>query len=56
MPVFDARARFIGYSRTVAWDRDLQMLVPPDKISAARTATRSEGDPKPVKPSPWWGR
>lgn len=32
MPVFDAKARVIGYSRHVAWDRDRFMLVPWDKI------------------------
>lgn len=39
MPVFDRTARFIGYSRNVAWDKDRQMLITPEMIKEARTAT-----------------
>lgn len=39
MPVFDAQARLVGYTRTVAWDKQGQLLVPPEVITAARTAT-----------------
>ena len=39
MPVFDERARLIGYSRVVAWDVDRFMLVPYEKIVSARTST-----------------
>ncbi|MCA9553240.1 MAG: hypothetical protein KC933_24605 [Myxococcales bacterium] len=58
MPVFDARARFLGYARAVAWDRDRRMLVPPEQIKAARTATAAPPRPPTQKtPSrPWWAR
>ena len=56
MPVFDDRARFIGYARAVAWDRDRQMLVPPDKISAAQAATHARDAKKTSSERPWWGR
>lgn len=39
MPVFDRTARFVGYSRNVAWDKDRQMLITPEMITDARTAT-----------------
>lgn len=39
MPVFDERARLVGFSRTVAWDLDPFMIVPAEKILSAQTAT-----------------
>lgn len=56
MPVFDARARFVGYARAVGWDRDRRMLVPPDKVTGAQTATSARGVPPSSKARPWWGR
>jgi hypothetical protein len=59
MPVFDARARLVGYARAVAWDRDRSMLVPPEKIKAARTATAAPPRPPPTQRTarpPWWAR
>ncbi|MCK6548071.1 S1C family serine protease [Myxococcota bacterium] len=59
MPVFDARARFVGYSRAVAWDKDPLMLVTPEMIASARTATgaadRAKAHP-PAPKKPWWAR
>ncbi|MEO1337446.1 MAG: hypothetical protein AAFV29_17510, partial [Myxococcota bacterium] len=56
MPVFDAYTRWVGFARAVAWDRDRQMLIPPDKVRLARTATAAPAA-APEKPSrPWWAR
>lgn len=59
MPVFDAELRFVGFARTVAWDRDKSLLVPPEMITAARTAT-SAGAKKELEPRkdtrPWWAK
>lgn len=55
-PVFDDQARFVGYSRTVAWDRDKRMLITPEMISAARTATGAVERPPPTNARPWWSR
>ena len=56
MPVFDAYTRWVGFARTVAWDKDTQMLVPPDKVRLARssTVTRVAVPEKPKRP--WWAR
>jgi hypothetical protein len=57
MPVFDDRARFVGYSRTVAWDGDRQMIVTPEVITAARTATTTAALPQaPSQTRPWWAK
>ena len=32
MPVFDAQLRWVGLARTVAWDRDQQMIIPAEKV------------------------
>lgn len=57
MPVFDDRARFVGYSRAVAWDRDTAMIVTPEHVQAAVTATTAARLPKPrPKEEPWWVR
>jgi hypothetical protein len=37
-PVFDDRGRFLGLSRTAAWDADRQLLISPEMIAAARAA------------------
>lgn len=60
MPVFDGDLRFVGYARAVAWDPDKLMLIPPEKISEARTATaaaaarRAKEQQKDTRP--WWGK
>jgi hypothetical protein len=58
MPVFDDRARLVGYSRAVAWDKDALMLVTPELIAAARTSTGASGpaDRKPASKKPWWSK
>lgn len=59
MPVFDDRARFVGYARQVAWDRDKRMLITPEQIRAARTATGAKdraGARGSQATRPWWGR
>jgi hypothetical protein len=60
MPVFDARARFVGYSRTVAWDKDRLMLVTPEMITAARTATaaaaKADEAASQTPEKAWWTR
>lgn len=61
MPVFDSEARLIGFARALAWDKDKQLLVPPEIIAAARTATgaaeRDALDRKKLpRTPPWWGR
>lgn len=62
MPVFDDRARFVGYSRAVEWDTNRLLLISPEVIEAARTATRTEGRaererrPPPPEESPVWLR
>lgn len=39
MPIFDARARWVGLARAVAWDTDKQLVLPVELVEAARTAT-----------------
>ncbi len=57
MPVFDERARLVGYARAVAWDRDTAMIVTPEHIRAASTATTAARAPKkPTREEPWWVR
>jgi hypothetical protein len=58
MPVFDERARFVGYSRVVAFDQDRYMLITPEQILSAQTATSAASLPKPPDPSkkPWWSK
>lgn len=63
MPVFDARARLVGYARTVGWDRDRSMLVTPEMITESRTATAAKGSARERASSkprdagkPWWSR
>ena len=59
MPVFDASVRWVGVARTVAWDRDRQMLIPPDKVKVARSSTGRDAPAGPAaeKPKrPWWAR
>jgi hypothetical protein len=59
MPVFDAELRFVGFARTVAWDRDKTLLVPPDMITEARTATTAAAKQakEPRKETrPWWAK
>ncbi len=59
MPAFDDRARFVGYGRRVAFDTDRFLLVPPELINDAKTATASAPRPgasAPPQPRPWWAR
>lgn len=61
MPVFDALSRCIGYSRAVAWDPDQQLVITPELIQAARTATgaaaRDARDrAERQQTHPWWAR
>jgi hypothetical protein len=59
MPVFDSELRFVGFARTVAWDKDKSMLVPPEMIKAARTATSAAAKKasEPQKETrPWWAK
>ena len=54
MPVFDERARLVGFSRTVAWDLDPFMIVPAEKILSAESATAAarthkKHDPKALQ-------
>lgn len=58
MPVFDDQARLVGYSRVVAYDQDRFMVITPEQIRDAQTATASGGRPKKAAPDskPWWAR
>ncbi|MBK6683519.1 MAG: hypothetical protein IPG45_03535 [Deltaproteobacteria bacterium] len=59
MPVFDDTARFVGYSRVVAFDQDRFMLITPEMIRGAQTATASafrKPAPEDGKKRPWWAR
>ncbi len=58
MPVFDRRARLLGYSRVVAWDTDRYMLISPEQIRSARTSTAAHPPPAQQKNDkrPWWGK
>lgn len=58
MPVFDRRARLVGYSRVVAWDVDRFMIIPPEMIQAARTSSAARARPAPPKKAsrPWWAK
>jgi hypothetical protein len=63
MPVFDATARFVGYSRNVAWDKDRQMLITPEMIKAARSSTSAESlnrgsreKTEKQNAKPWWSK
>lgn len=57
-PVFDNRARLVGYARAVAWDHDPYLIVPAEMITAARTATTSDRPPgaPPEQTRPWWAK
>lgn len=52
MPVFDDRARFVGYSRTVEWDSNRLLIISTEVIESARTATKAAASvaPAPKKP------
>lgn len=57
MPLFDDRARLVGYSRRVSWDKDTAMIVTAAQVEAARSATTAAARPKPPKDErPWWVR
>lgn len=58
-PVFDNQLRLVGFARAVSWDKDRQMLVTPEMINEARTATGAAArKPAPKDPNakPWWSR
>ena len=48
MPVFDAQARFMGYSRAILWDWDKQLIVPQPTIEAV--FAKEQKKPKADKP------
>lgn len=56
MPVFDQRARLLGFSRVVAWDTDRFMIVPPEKLRATKTATGAARPPQRTETTPWWAK
>ncbi len=56
MPVFDAYTRWVGFARTVAWDRDRRMLVPPDKVQLALTSSAATAPAAQTPTRPWWAR
>jgi len=59
MPVFDAELRFVGYARTVAWDQNKSLLIPPEMIKAAQTATTAaakKASERQKDPRPWWAK
>lgn len=57
MPLFDDRARLVGYARRVSWDKDPAMIVTPVQVEAARSATTAAARPKPrTDERPWWVR
>ncbi len=57
MPVFDKQARFVGYARTVHWDVEKRLIVPPEIITEARTATAAApADAEPKHQHPWWAK
>jgi hypothetical protein len=57
MPLFDDRARLVGYARRVSWDKDTAMIVTPVQVEAARSATTAAARPKPPQDArPWWVR
>jgi hypothetical protein len=57
-PVFDSRLRLVGFARAVSWDKDRQMLITPEMISEARTATGAAKVSPAIDPSlkPWWSK
>ncbi len=56
MPVFDNRARFVGYARHVAWDQDPFMLITPEMISGVQTATAAASGQQREPRRPWWAQ
>lgn len=54
MPVFDSRLRWLGISRTVAWDRDRGMLIPPELTETATVAPLAPRPPAAEPERPWW--
>lgn len=58
MPVFDSRLRWVGLSRTVGWDKQKGLLIPPEKVEAARAEAEAHRAPPPPPKSerPWWAR
>lgn len=59
-PVFDGNLRFVGFARAVAWDQDKLLLVPPEMISEARTATAAAAERQEKArrrdTRPWWAK
>lgn len=54
-PVFDLQLGFVGLSRTVAWDKDPTLLIPPALMAEVFHA--ADPEPEPVDPTPappWW--
>lgn len=57
MPAFDARLRWVGLARAVAWDKDKAMLIPPE-LTRIRTTTTARSGPLPdaTPERPWWAK
>ncbi|HJL43220.1 MAG TPA: hypothetical protein RMG48_18075 [Myxococcales bacterium LLY-WYZ-16_1] len=58
MPVFDEHFRWVGLARTVGWDVQPGLLIPPELVEQARTeAARTQNPPAPeAQRPPWWTR
>jgi hypothetical protein len=55
MPVFDVELRWVGLSRTLAWDPNDALLIPPELVEAARDAAAPKPEPKAPE-RPWWAK
>lgn len=59
MPIFDARLRWLGLSRTLAWDPQKDLVIPPEMVDAARERHRAEirkRSQPPAPQRPWWAK
>ncbi len=57
MPVFDEKLRWVGFARTVAWDKNRNLLITPEVVDEARRKAEAERSPAVDPPvRPWWGK
>lgn len=56
MPVFDDRARLLGYARTGALDKDRALIVTLAHVREARTASASATPRASASSRPWWAK
>lgn len=57
MPVFDAELRWVGLSRTLAWDPNDALLIPPELLKAAQAAaSKPPPTPDDEDQRPWWAK